>query len=343
MKLGLALEWASKELRLPMQKILLAEKLGFDSVWTAETYGTDAMMPLAFIAAQTRRIRLGTSVAQVAGRPPAMAAMMTATLDALAGEGRAILGLGLSGPQIVEGWYGRPWGDPHQTLRDYVSIVRKVLRREGPVQHDGTMIRLPYDGENSSGMGKALKMILHGNPEIPVWLGTGSQRNVELTAELADGWLPFGFWPGSLEQYKPWLATGFERAGGGKSLDNFEIQANCMVDLNEDVQGALDALKPFYAFYVGGMGHPRLNFHKELMKRRGYGEAAERIQELFQAGRREEATRAVPDQYVDDGALVGPEARIRERFAAWQDSGATGMTLHGADEKAMRLFARMNF
>ena len=271
-----------------MDLVRLAEKLGFDSVWTAEAYGTDALTPLAFIGAHTKRIRLGTSVAQLAARPPASAAMATATLDALAGRGRVIWGLGVSGPQIVEGWYGQPWGKPGQRMRDYVSIMRKIYRREGPVSHAGEEISLPYTGPGAAGMGKPLKSILHGNPDLPIWLGTGSRAHVTMTAEIADGWLPFGFVPGMMDKYRPWLEEGFSKSG--KSFADFEIQAGCHIAITDDIPAAMAPLKEFFALYVGGMGHPKMNFHKKLMERRGYPEAAARVQELFMAGHRKEGS-----------------------------------------------------
>ncbi len=340
MKLGLRLQWDEKRIRIPIERIRRVEALGFDSVWTAEAYGSDALTPLAWIAAQTERIRLGTSVLQLAARAPAATAMALATLDELAGRGRVVAGLGLSGPQIVEGWYGQPWGRPSQRVRDYVAILRQVLRREGPVSHAGREIQLPYRGPGSIGLGKPLKSILHPNPELPIWLGTGGEAMVKLTAEIADGWLPFGFSPGMLERvYRPWLEEGFRRAGGGKSFANFEIMAATSVLLTDDVKRALEGMKPFTALYVGGMGHPRMNFHRERMVRCGYGEAAERIQELFLAGRREEASAAVPDEFLDESSLVGPAARIRERYRAWEASGATGLILSSPQDEALALMA----
>jgi F420-dependent oxidoreductase-like protein len=278
-----------------------AERLGYDSVWTAEAYGSDATSPLAYLAAVTERIRLGPGITQLAGRAPGMAAMQAATIDALAGGGRFIAGLGVSGPQIVEGWYGQPWGKPYWRIRDYVSIMRKVFERGEPVTHDGREISLPYAGEGAMGIGKPLKSILHMNPDIPIWLGTGTESNVKLTAELADGWLPLDFVPGSMETYRPWLEEGFARAGGGKSLSDFEIQPGVAVHLTDDVKGALRAIKPTTALYVGGMGHRHKNFHNDMMVRRGFPEAAARIQELYLAGRKQEAIDAVPDEYLDAG------------------------------------------
>jgi len=340
-KLGIMLPWAGARLRVPVETIRLAEELGYDSLWTGEAYGSDALTPLAYVAALTRRIRLGTSVLQLAARTPAATAMALATLEQLAGEGRVVCGLGVSGPQIVEGWYGQPWGRPAHRARDYVSILRKVLARKEPVAHAGREISLPYAGPGAVGMGKPLKSILHMNPALPIWLGTGSEAMVKLTAEIADGWLPFGFQPGMMSLYRPWLEEGFRRAGGGKSLAGFEIQAGCTVQITDDVRAALDAQKPGTALYVGGMGHPKLNFHKERMIRCGYPEAAERIQELFLAGRRDEAARAVPDEFLDEGSLVGPVARIRERWPRFRDSGATGLTIHTDREDALRLMAEL--
>jgi len=326
---------------VPLDTIRLAEKLGYDSVWSAEAYGSDALTPLAYVAAFTTEIRLGTSIMQLAARTPASAAMQLATLEMLAGEGRVIGGLGLSGPQIVEGWYGQPWGRPYYRMRDYVQIMRKVLERKGPVRHEGREISLPFAGEGSAGMGKPLKLILHPNPKLPIWLGTGSESMVKLTAELADGWLPFGFQPGMFETYKPWLEEGFRRAGNGKGFDDFEIQSGCTVHITDDLKGALDAQKAFTALYVGGMGHPELNFHKQRMIRCGYAEAAERIQELFLAGHRDEATAAVPDEFLDEGSLVGPVARIRERWPSFRDCGATGLNIHYQSHAELELMAEL--
>jgi len=343
MKLGLMLGYSGADMRLPMKDIQLAERLGYDSVWTAEAYGSDAITPLAYIAAQTERIRLGTAVIQLAGRTPANAAMAFATLDKLAGGNRAICGIGVSGPQIVEGWYGQPWGRPYYRIKDYVTIMKKILARQEPVTHEGQEISLPYTGEGALGIGKPLKSILHMNPNIPIWLGTGMEATVRLTAEIADGWLPLGFVPETAAFYEDWIAEGLERAG--KTRDQFEIQAMTQVQVTDDVQSALDRLKPGIALYVGGMGHKTKNFHKEMMIRRGFGDAAERIQELYLAKRKAEAIAAVPDEFVDQGALVGPADRIRKRFRDWEDSGISGLTIAG-DEQAIRLMAecaRLNF
>jgi F420-dependent oxidoreductase-like protein len=343
MKLGLILGYSGAEMRLPIERVQLAERLGYDSVWTAEAYGSDAITPLAYIAAHTERIRLGTAVIQLAGRTPANAAMSMATVDKLAGGNRVICGIGVSGPQIVEGWYGQPWGRPYYRMRDYVQIMKKIFAREEPVSHEGEEICLPYTGPGAMGVGKPLKSILHMNPDIPIWLGTGMESTVRLTAEIADGWLPLGYVPESAPLYERWIGEGLARSG--RRRDQFEIQAMSQVEVTDDVQSALDRLKPGIALYVGGMGHRNKNFHKEMMVRRGFGQAAERIQELYLAKRKDEAIAAVPDEFVDQGALVGPEERIRKRFRAWEDSGASGLTISG-DERAIRFMAecaRLNF
>lgn len=345
MKLGLSIGYSKAHLDIPVKLVQRAEELGYDSVWTAEAYGSDAVTPLAFLAAQTKRIRLGTGIMQLAARTPANAAMCAGTVDALAGGGRFIAGLGVSGPQIVEGWYGEPWGRPYYRLKDYVAIMRKIFRREEPVTHAGREISLPYTGEGAAGVGKPLKSILHMNPDIPIYLATGNESTVKLTAEIADGWLPMGFVPGAMEEYRPWLEEGFRRAGNRKSLANFEIQASIHVEVNDDVKAALAKLKPEVALYVGGMGHRDKNFHKDQMIRRGFGEAADRIQELYLAHRKEEATAAVPDEWVDLKSLVGPPARIRERYRVWESSGATALTVRSrqpAAIEAMAEAARLN-
>ena len=339
MKLGLMLGYSGAQLNIPVERVQRAEALGYDSVFTAEAYGSDATSPLAYLAALTKRIRLGTSIMQLAGRTPAMAAMQAATIDALAGGDRFIAGLGVSGPQIVEGWYGEPWGRPYYRIRDYVSIMRKIFERKEPVSHEGREISLPFRGEGSLGIGKPLRSILHMNPKIPIWLGTGTEANVRLTAEIADGWFPLSFAPGMMSTYRPWLEAGFARAGGGKSFDDFEVQAGVSVAVTDDVRGALARMKPNIALYVGGMGHANKNFHNDMMVRRGYPEAAAKIQELYLSGRKAEAAEAVPDEYCDEGALVGPVQRIKERYREWEDSGATGLTVIAPQPEALELMA----
>ena len=338
MKLGLGIGYSGQRMDIPLQRIQLAEALGYDSVWSAEAYGSDAWTPLAFIAAHTRHIRLGTAIQQIAGRPPVMAAMQAATLDALAGGDRVIIGIGMSGPQIVEGWFGQPWGRPYYRMKDYVAIIRKTLRRE-IVQHEGREISLPFAGEGALGIGKPLKSILHMNPDIPIWLGTGTETMVRLTGEIADGWLPLRMTPEYLGKAQAWLAAGARKAG--KEVNAIEAQAGVQVNITADVQAAIDAAKPNAALYVGGMGHKSLNFHKHMMTERGFGDAAQRIQELYLAKRKDEAAAAVPDEFIDEAALLGPKARIRKRYRDWVDAGFTGLTVGTGQEEAVRFMAEL--
>jgi F420-dependent oxidoreductase-like protein len=296
-------------------------------VWTAEAYGSDALSPLAYLAAVTERIKLGTSVVQMAARPPATLAMHAMTIDALAGGGRVIIGIGVSGPQIVEGWYGQPWGKPNQRLRDYVTILRKVLDRKEPVSHDGPEIQLPYTGPGAIGQGKALKSIMHPVAPVPIWLAAGGPRNTALAGELCDGWLPMGLGPDGVPadlQAKP----------------DFEVFTGTTVTITDDVQGVLDAMRPLTAMYVGGMGSESHNYHRDAMARRGFPEAADRIGELWRAGRKEDAQAAVPEEYLEQSALVGSPERIRRR---WEEGyalpGVTGVIVGASQPEALELMA----
>lgn len=341
MKLGYDIGYSGARMTLPMEAILKAEELGFDSVWSAESYGSDAFTPLAFIAAKTQRIRLATGIAQLSARTAANCAMMAQTLDALAGEGRMIVGLGVSGPQIVEGWYGQPWGKPAALLRDYVAIMKKIWRRDAPLVHDGEAISLPYTGPGAVGLGKPLKSILHGNPDIPILLGTSTPGNIRLTGEIADGWLSMHVTPDQLAAHLRQLETGTGLRTDGKRVQDLEIVGMINVIQSDDVQSALAAMKPATALYVGGMGAKDKNFHKDAMIARGYAAEAERIQELYLAGRKGEAAAAVPDAYLDDGALIGPPERIAQRFIGWRDAGFTTLRLLKPDIPAMETMARI--
>jgi F420-dependent oxidoreductase-like protein len=327
--------YRSAALAVPVDLVQAADDLGYHSVWTAEAYGTDALSPLAYLAGFTRRIRLGTSIAQLAARPPATLAMHAMTIDALAGGDRVIIGIGVSGPQIVEGWYGQPWGKPTDRMRDYVAILRKVLDRQDPVTHDGPELSLPYRGPGATGQGKALRSILHPTATIPVWLASGGPRNTELCAEVGDGWLPMGL--GS-ETSLPSLDRGWEKRGGRPT--DFQIFSNASVELTDDVAGALDKRRPLTAMYVGGMGSESHNFHRDAMARRGFPDQAQRIQELWLAGRKDEAIAAVPDEYLEQSLFVGDQQRIRRQWASRSLPGlATGLIfdLPGIDE--LRLMA----
>jgi F420-dependent oxidoreductase-like protein len=325
-----------------MARIQRAEELGFDSVWTAETYGTDAITPLAFIGAHTKRIRLATGIAHLAARSPANMAMCAQTIEAMCGEGRMIIGIGVSGPQIVEGWHAQPWGRPNPRLRDYVTILKKILRRDGPVSHDGREIAVPYKGPGSSGLGKPLKSILHGNPSIPVLLGTGTPVNIRMTAEIADGWVAGNKWvPGREGYYRKLVEEGLARRSDGMTWEKFLLYGAVSVYLGDDVKALFARMKPHIALYVGGMGAKSMNFHKDNMINRGFSEAANRIQELFLSGRKEEAAAAVPDEFIDQGALVGPMERIRGRWQNWLDTGLTHIVINNSNDEVMEMMARV--
>lgn len=340
LKLGISLDYAQPQLQIPKDKIALADRLGYDSVWSAEAYGSDALTPLAYIASFTENLRLGTGIAQLAARTPTACAMAAATLDQLAGGDRVIIGLGVSGPQIVEGWYGRPWGSPLEQLRDYVSIMRKVFKRQGPLTHEGKAVQLPYKGAGALGQGKPLKSILHPNPNIDIWLGCGGEQSTKLMAQLCDGWLPMGLTPENWEStYKPLVVEGLADREDGKTLADLEIHGGCNVEITGDLEGAWARYKPAIGLLVGGYGSRTHNFHKETMIRRGYGEAAMKVQELFMAGKREEAFATVPDEYIDEMGLYGSPERIKERFQRYQQGPFTGLTIRTDDLEILEMMA----
>jgi F420-dependent oxidoreductase-like protein len=293
-----------------------AERVGFDSIWVAESWGNDAFTYLAWVAAHTHRVRLGTGVVQIAARTPSATAMAAMTLDHLSG-GRLILGLGVSGPQVVEGWYGRPSDKPLARTREYVEIIRRALRREGPLTNDGPLYPLPYRGEGSVGLGKPLKIMTHPlRSEIPIFLGAEGPKNVTQTAEIADGWLPLYYSPYRQEVYADQLA-------GAKP--GFEITALAMMSITDDVAAGLWPVRAMLGFYIGGMGAKGQNYHTKLMARMGYEEEAHRVQDLFFAGRRDEAIAAVPEAFADEISLVGPPARVREKLEVWRSSPVTSL------------------
>jgi F420-dependent oxidoreductase-like protein len=337
MKLATGIGYSGASMRIDMDFVHEVERLGYDSIWTAEAYGSDAVTPLAYIAALTTKIKLGTSIMQIPGRTPAMCAMTMSTLDAISG-GRALVGLGLSGPQVVEGWHGVPYGKPAARTREYVEILRKIWAREEPVSYQGQEYQLPYMGPGATGLGKPLKSILHGR-QLPVYLATMGPINIRNTAELADGWLPIWFSPKRVDLFRPSLEEGFRRAGNGKSYKDFDIAAGCTVAIGDDVKALLAMQKPNLALYMGGMGAKEKNFHNEMAVKYGYGEAAAKIQELYLSGRKQEATEAVPDELVDEMSLVGPVARIKERYRAWEDAGVTTMMVQSRQREALELMA----
>ncbi|MBI3454491.1 MAG: LLM class F420-dependent oxidoreductase [Candidatus Rokubacteria bacterium] len=338
MRLGLNLGYAGPKLRLDLQLVQDAERLGYHSVWTAEAYGSDAVTPLAWLGAVTFRIHLGTAIMQIAARTPAMTAM---TLDALSGR-RVLLGLGVSGPQVVEGWHGQPFGKPLGRMREYVSIVRAILAREKPLEHSGEHYQIPYTGPGATALGKPLKSILHGRADIPIYLAAIGPKNVALAAEIADGWLPVFFSPERAETYRTALEEGFaRRAPERRPREAFDIAPTVPVVCGSDDAACRAQVKPRLALYVGGMGARGRNFYYDLACRYGYEAEAARIQGLYLAGRRDEAIAAVPDALVDEVALCGPRERIRERLAAWKTAGVTTLLCATGQQDAMRLMAEL--
>ncbi|MFI6032880.1 LLM class F420-dependent oxidoreductase [Streptomyces sp. NPDC051315] len=335
MRLGLALGyWGRGPSPDHVELAVEAERLGYDSVWTAESWGSDAFTPLTWIAARTSAIGLGTAVAQMAARSPTTTAMHALTLDHLSG-GRVALGLGLSGPQVVEGWYGRPFpSSPLTATREYVDVVRQVLARRGPVELDGRFHAHPYRGPDATGLGKPLKPITHPlRAGLPVLLGAEGPRNVAQTVRIADGWLPLYWSPSRPEAYGPAVT---------ELPEGFRVAPMAQVRVCDDVAEGLLPVKAMLGFYIGGMGHARRNFHADLMARMGYEEEARRIQDLFLAGRREEAVRAVPDAFADEISLVGPRARVAERLELWRRGPVTDLLALAPDPHTLRVLAELN-
>ncbi|MGB0384965.1 MAG: LLM class F420-dependent oxidoreductase [Ardenticatenaceae bacterium] len=327
MKLGLNLGYSGRKIRIPIKMIQEAERLGFDSVWTAEAYGSDALTPLAWIGAQTEKIKLATGIVQMSARTPAATAMGAITIDQLC-PGRMVLGLGVSGPQVVEGWYGQPYRRPLARTREYIHILRTIFRREAPLAHDGEQYQIPYHGENSVGLGKPLKSILHGRADLPIYQGAEGPKNITLAAEIADGWLAMLFSPGHYDQvYSQYVEAGFQKAGNGKGYDNFDVAVYVPVALGDDIDACRDAMRPFLALYIGGMGSKKKNFHKDVVCRYGYEEAANKIQDLYLVGKKKEAEALVPAQLIDDMCLVGPKEHIRDQLEVWKACRAVGTML----------------
>jgi F420-dependent oxidoreductase-like protein len=338
MKLGLMVGYSGAQVALDLDGIKEAEALGYDSVWTAEAWGSDAVSPLAWIGAHTTKIKLGTAIMQLPGRSPANTAMTAMTLDALSG-GRFVLGLGTSGPQVVEGWHGVAWHKPLTWQREYISIVKQVLAREAPVTFQGERYRIPYDGPDAAGLGKPLKSILHGRKDIPIYLGAMAPKGQELCGELCDGVLLTCMNPEKPDVILDQLRAG--RAKVGKTLDGFEIAPTVVVSIGDDLDACRRPFKEQLALYVGGMGAKEKNFYREYLSRVGFEAECAQILELFMAGKRKEAIAAVPDAMVDTLYLVGPRARIKERFAAWKTSGVTTMIIGARDRESVRLAAEL--
>jgi F420-dependent oxidoreductase-like protein len=339
LRLGLSIGyWAGGPPPGAAESVLEAERLGFDSVWTAEAYGSDALMPLAWWGAATRRIKLGTSIVQISARTPAATAMAAMTLDHLSG-GRLILGLGVSGPQVVEGWYGQPFEKPLARMREYIGVLRDIWAREAPVTNDGLHYPLPLPG--GTGLGKPLKASIHPlRSDIPIYLAAEGPKNIALAGELCDGWLALFYSPHHDGFYRDALGEGLSRNGARRSQDDFEVAASVPLIITDDIEAAADAVRPMYALYFGGMGARGTNFHANVAIRMGYEAEVAKIQELYLGGHKAEAAAAVPTKLVEQLTLIGPKDKIRDDLEAWRESIVTTI-LVGGDPATLRTAAEI--
>jgi F420-dependent oxidoreductase-like protein len=341
MRLGLMLGYAAGKIELPLDLVKEADRLGVYAVWAAEAYGSDVISPLAWIGALTTNLRLGTAIMQMPGRTPANAAMTAMTMNQLSG-GRFLMGLGLSGPQVVEGWHGVTYANPLARTREYVDIVRTIFRRQERLTHQGKVYQIPYLGEDATGLGKPLKSTLHAQPDIPIYLAAIGPKNVQLAAEIADGWLPIFFSPEKYHQiYEPAVEAGFARAGAGKGHDHFDIAPTVAVVINDNLDICYNMLRPMLALYIGGMGAKNRNFYADLAGRYGYEAEAAEIQELYLSGQRGEAMAKVPGQLIDEVALVGPKERVRERLTRWLDCPVNTLNITVYDVDTLRTMVEL--
>ena len=341
MKLGMGLGYSPAKLTIPMDDILAAEKAGFDSVWAAESYGSDAVSVAAYVLASTSKIKAGTAIMQMQARTPTMVAMTAMSLNALSGN-RFLLGIGPSGPQVVEGWYGQAYGKPLTRTKEYISVIKQVIAREGPLEHDGELYQFPYRGEGSSGLGKPLKSILHSTSEVKIYTASITPAGLRCAGEVSDGVFPIWMNPDKFEIIGQHVEEGFAKADGEKSYDNFDVAPFVPVAMG-DKDFCTMAMKPMFALYIGGMGAKSKNFYNDYAKRLGYEEAAETIQDLYLDGKKEEAALAVPDQLVDECALIGPPERIKERLQSWKELDKTGrigtLVLGNVNAKSIEVIA----
>ncbi|MFG1931540.1 LLM class F420-dependent oxidoreductase [Mycobacterium sp. NPDC048908] len=337
MKLGLQLGyWGAQPPDNHAELVAAAEDAGFDTVFTAEAWGSDAYTPLAWWGRETKRMRLGTSVIQLSARTPTACAMAALTLDHLSG-GRHILGLGVSGPQVVEGWYGAKFPKPLARTREYIDILRQVWAREAPVHSDGPHYPLPLSGQGTTGLGKNLKPITHPlRADIPVMLGAEGPKNVALAAEICDGWLPIFYSPRIASMYNEWLDEGFARPGARRTRETFEICATAQVVVTDDRPAVMGLMKPHLALYVGGMGAEDTNFHADVYRRMGYAEVVDDVTRLFRSDRKDEAAKIIPDELVDDSAIVGDLPYVQQQIKAWEAAGVTMMVVGARSPEQIR-------
>ena len=342
MKLGLMVGYSGPKVKIPMDMVLEAEQLGFDSVWTAEAWGSDAVTPVAWMLAQTTRIKAGTAIMQMSARTPSMTAMTAMTLDHLSG-GRFMVGIGPSGPQVIEGWYGDAYGKPLTRTKEYISIMKKIFERKEPLMHSGEHYQIPFNGTGSTGLGKPLKSIVHGNPDIPVYTGVATKKGVEVAAEHADGCFLVWTNPNRFDLWEPSLERGFSKRSDGKSIKNFDFAPFVRMCMGEDIDKCRMQIKHGLALYVGGMGAREKNFYNDYTKRLGYENEAKLIQDLYLSGKKNEAAAAVPDSYVDETSLVGPAEHIKEQLSEWRSASKRGeigtIVLSANSKEELRLVA----
>lgn len=343
MKLGMLTGYSGRKMNLPMEAIRHVESLGYDSVWTSEAYGSDAVTPATWILAHTSRIKVGTAIMQMPGRTPAMAAMTAMSLAQLSGN-RFIVGVGASGPQVVEGWHGVAYGKPVTRLKEYVQIMRQIFAREADLTFDGKEYQIPYRGPGATGLGKPLKSILHCEAPIPIYAATITPAGVQAAAEVADGFFPVWMDPDQYSVFAEPIEKGFAAAGGGKSLSQFDIAPFVRVIVGDDVAACMQPIRENMALYIGGMGARGKNFYTDYATRLGFGEAATKIQDLYLAGKRGEAAATVPEALIDACHLVGPKARIKDRAQRWIAAGKkghVGSMLIGGDKAALETMAEV--
>ena len=342
MQLGITLKLAGATPQPDMDSVLEAERLGFSQVWTGESYSTDAISPVAWVLARTTKIKAGTGIMQIPARTPACAAMTAMTLQALSGN-RFLCGVGVSGPQVVEGWHGVRFGKPMTRTKEYIAIIRQILAREKPLTFAGEEYVIPYAGPDASGLGKPLRSIIHGDPSLKFYTASITPAGLRTAGEAADGTLPIFYSPHQPEIVSAPILEGMKKAGRTPSLAGFDVAPYVQVRLGDDVAACRDLIRPELALYIGGMGARSKNFYNDVARKLGYAEAAAKIQDLYLDGKKNEAAAAVPDALIDEISLVGPAARIRDRLEAWKAAGRAGhvgtMVLRGASKDAMRLIA----
>jgi len=327
---------------IDMATVWEAERLGYDAVWSGEAYGTDAVTPVAWVLAQTKKIKAGTSIMQMPARTPACAAMTAMTLQALSGN-RFLCGIGPSGPQVVEGWHGVPFGKPLLRTREYIAIIRQILERKAPLEYRGEHYRIPYTGPGATRLGKPLRSIIHGDPSLKIYTASVAPAGLRTAGEVADGTLPFFMSPEKADAITAPVLEGIAKAGNGKTLADFDVVPYVRIAIGDDLAACRDAIRPQLALYIGGMGARSKNYYNDLTKRLGYEAEAAKIQDLFLEGRRKEAEAAVPDALIDETSLVGSNERVKDRLEAWKevakDHRVGSLLLAGAPPEALRVVA----